>query len=84
MTDEIPAAILQILRDADTEATVIPATELYNEGWMLRLVLSAAAETVSCLPFSFSPGSKWFSEARLPSFFLARSRGDPLSETHTG
>jgi hypothetical protein len=36
------------------------------------------------LPFTFQPGAKWFSEAKLNSPFLPRVRsGDPLGETHT-
>lgn len=61
-----------------------PPTDLYNEGWMLRLVLDL---------FSFNPGidhdlaftttDKWYSEALLPSAFLARVRGDKLAESWT-
>lgn len=50
---------------------------------MLRLVLSAGAEGVSCLPFSFLPGSRWFSEVLLYSSFLPRSQADPLAEKWT-
>jgi hypothetical protein len=61
-----------------------PPTDLYNEGWMLRLVLDW---------FSLNPGinhdlafattGKWYSEALLPSTFLARFRGDKLAESWT-
>jgi len=61
-----------------------PPTDLYNEGWMLRLVLDS---------LSFNPGvdhdlafattDKWYSEALLPSAFLARVRGDKLAESWT-
>jgi hypothetical protein len=72
-----------MLNVADTDAAVFPPTILYNEGWMLRLVLSAGAEGISCIPFSFLLGSKWFSEAMLPSPFPPRSRPDQLAETWT-
>jgi hypothetical protein len=68
---------------AHTDATVIPPTELYNEGWMLRLLLSLQSEGVDCFPFSFQPGARWFSEARVASPFLPRSRGDRPGETYT-
>ena len=31
--------VIDILESAGTEAAVIRPTELYNEGWMLRLIL---------------------------------------------
>ena len=83
MADGIPDVILEMLRASDTDDAVLPPTTLYNEGWMLRLILSAGADGVSCLPFSFLPGSRWFSEALLHSPFLSRFRGDSLAETHT-
>lgn len=61
-----------------------PPTDLYNEGWMLRLVL----DWLSLNPgidhdLSFSPGDKWYSEALLPSAFLPREQGDKLAESWT-
>jgi len=80
---KIPSAILSMLEAADTNAPVFPPTILYNEGWLLRLVLSSHADGINCLPFSFLPDSKWFSEAQLYSPFLPQKRGDPLGETWT-
>lgn len=79
---KIPNAVVEMLNAADTDAAVFPPTELYNEGWMLRLVLSAAAGGVSCLPFSFLPGARWFSEALLCSPFSPRRQGDALAEAY--
>jgi len=70
-TSRIPAVIVDMLHAADTDAAVFPPTVLYEEGWMLRIVLSAGAEGISCLPFSFLPSARWFSEALLYSPFLA-------------
>jgi hypothetical protein len=61
-----------------------PATDLYNEGWMLRIVL----DWLACHPgidhtLSFNQSDKWYSEALLPSAFLARFRGDKLAESWT-
>lgn len=80
---KIPSAIIGMLDSVETDAAVFPPTILYNEGWMLRLVLSAAAQGIPCVPFSFLPGSPWFSEALLYSPFLSRHHGDGLAETHT-
>jgi hypothetical protein len=59
----------------------LPKTELYNEGWLLRLVLSAAARPGADLPIPIRPseGARWFSEALLATAF---SRA-PLDEGQT-
>ena len=75
--------ILSLLDDLDTSEATCPPTTLYNEGWLLRLVLLAAERGIPCFPFSFEPGSRWFSEALLYSVFQARKRGDPFAESCT-
>ncbi len=75
--------ICKILQDASTPESRIPPTLLFNEGWLLRLVLSAAEIGIPCLPFTFQPGARWFSEALLCSAFLPRYRGDLLAESWT-
>ncbi|MHA1907092.1 MAG: hypothetical protein ACW98Y_07345 [Candidatus Thorarchaeota archaeon] len=77
--------IRAMLEIAHTDDAVFPSTDLYNEGWMLRLVLSIQSEGVECFPFTFQPEARWFSEAQIDSPFLPRSRSprDPLAETHT-
>lgn len=51
---------------------------------MLRLVLQWFAEAdTQTHPFSFAPGARWYSEARLASAFLARHRGDVHAEGYT-
>lgn len=61
-----------MLEIAHTDAAVFPPTDLYNEGWMLRILLSIQSEGAKCLPFTFQPGAKWFSEALIGSPFLPR------------
>ena len=64
---------------------VFPATDLNNEGWMLRLVVDCGlVETlnVEC-DIRFLKGSRWYSEALLPSAFFARQWGDKLAESWT-
>ena len=75
--------IIEMLKIAHTDAAVFPPTDLYNEGWMLRILLSIQSEGTKCFPFDFLPGVRWFSEALLGSPFLPRFRGDPLAEGYT-
>lgn len=59
-------------------------TELYNEGWMLRLVLDwCGSNRLQDHPLRFVDGARWFSEALMASQFRARSREDPLSESRS-
>jgi hypothetical protein len=63
-----------------------PATTLYNENWLLRVVLHwFATHDVGPHPLAFAPNARWFSEAWLPSAFLPRQRRprDPLAEGWT-
>lgn len=81
MSIERIAALLE--RCGGTEKN-FPPTDLYNEGWMLRLVL----DWLSCNPgidhdLAFATTDKWYSEALLPSAFLPRVRGDKLAESWT-
>jgi hypothetical protein len=88
MSDHALPSCLNIVSDllwhCDSSEGVFPATELYSEGWLLRLVLDwFFKQTPSDHPLSFSNTCKWFSEALIPSQFLARYRGDRLAETWT-
>lgn len=61
-----------------------PPTELFNEGWMLRLLLDAVREVgAHAHPLAIEPGATWFSEALLGSAFRPARRGDPLGEGFT-
>lgn len=62
--------ISRLLKGAALESRHFPATTLYNEGWMLRLILDWCSEHPSAIePFVFLPGAVWYSEALLPSRF---------------
>jgi hypothetical protein len=75
-------AIQRMLRAASGGRPLFPPTLLYNEGWLLRLVLDwFSRHDVQGHPLSFGAGARWFSEALLPSAFLARHRGDRLAES---
>ena len=61
-----------------------PPTTLFGEQWLLRVVIDwFEAHGGDRYPISPSPGSRWFSEAWLPSAFLPRYRGDVLGESRT-
>jgi hypothetical protein len=76
--------VASMLRACGTAHGVLPPTALYNEGWMLRLVLDAfEGLTHPTLPLKAAPGGRWLSEVLLPSRFLARSRSDKLAEGWT-
>lgn len=73
-----------LLRIADGENRNFPPTLLFEEGWMLRLVLQWFSNSrVAGHELSFHAGAGWFSEARLASTFLPRYRGDKLAEGYT-
>ena len=76
--------VVDLLSLCGTQNEVFPPTDLFNEGWMLRLVLDWLHRSPSLThPFSFHPGARWYSEARLPSRFPPTYRGDPLGESTT-
>lgn len=59
-------------------------TELFNENWLLKLVLrQMSAINDGEYPVGFLRGSTWFSEALLPTAFKPRFRRDPLGESRT-
>ena len=75
---------LNLVSSIDSEKPNFPPTILYNEGWLLRLVVDwFSTSEIRDHPLSFPKDGHWFSEARLPSAFLPRFKGDPLAESHT-
>ena len=77
-------SFLDFLPYINQETPNFPPTILYNEGWLLRLAVDWFSNSgISDHPLSFPKDGRWFSEARLPSAFLPRFRGDPLAESHT-
>lgn len=83
------ASITRILENAHEPDSSIRPTELYNEGWMLRIVLdwfAANSLNYSKLdhPLAFHPGATWYSESLLPTHFKRRKMsGDTLAESRT-
>ena len=73
-----------MLKSCEDGQPPFPPTVLFNESWLLRLVLDWFAEHGGDrYPFSTMAGASWFSEAWLPSAFLPRYRGDELAESRT-
>ena len=68
----------------DTDDGVLPPSEVYNEGWMLRLILDwFSRQPPADHRLSFEKGARWYSEILLPSQFLPGFQADPLAESHT-
>lgn len=77
-------AIARILNRCGTSNPVLPPTEVFNEGWMLRLVLDWFDRNRDLVhPLSFAPEARWYSEALLPSRFLPLLRSDARAESFT-
>lgn len=76
--------IRAMLEACEAGTAAFPPAELYNEGWLLRIVLDwFARHGGDRYPLSPSPGARWFSQAWMPSAFLSRFRGDRLAEART-
>lgn len=76
--------IAKILMSAGAKDSPLRPTELYNEGWMLHLILDwCSREATEKHPLHFLPGAKWASEGLIPTQFCARYQNDPLAETRT-
>jgi len=78
--------VAEMLAACKANDTRLSPTMLYNEGWMLRLVLDwferrgdDIADHALCIPSTCS----WYSEAQLTSQFRPRHRGDNLGEGNT-
>lgn len=77
--------VLRLLRFCEREDEArFPPTDLFNEGWMLRLILDAFERlNIRQHPLSFDANARWYSEARLGSRFQAQRRDDELAEGFT-
>jgi hypothetical protein len=69
-----------ILGTAVTETPVIRPTMLFNEGWLLQLVLQAEADGIRCLPFCIPADARRYGEPLLSSpFHGGKPREGPTS-----
>jgi len=73
-----------MLKAAEGDRPHFPPTVFFNENWLIRLTLDwFAAKAAGQHPLGFRDKARWFSEALLPSAFLARHKGDRLAESWT-
>lgn len=76
--------IQEMLVASGDSSRVFPATILYNEGWLLRLVLDwFSRQAGDGHLLRFVSGARWFSEGLLPSQFLRGTGGNRLAEGWT-
>jgi hypothetical protein len=77
-------SIARIFDNCGLNNAVLPPTVLYNEGWMLRLVLDWFDRHRDIdHELNFTPEACWFSEGLLHPPFLPRFRGDINGESYT-
>ena len=62
--------ILFNLVSSSGDGKFFPRTEIYKEGWMIKILMAINSQS-SCFPFQTMEGSSWFSEAQL---LTARAR----------
>ena len=76
--------LVKVLESSNRLNYLFPPTEIYSEGWMLRLVLNWFYNNeIKDHPLAFNQNSRWYSEALLSSKFHPLWRGDNLSESWT-
>jgi len=77
-------SVSKILERCISSETNINPTILYNEGWMIRLLVELSKQEKLKLPHvDFGCISNWYSEGLLSSPFLARRKHDKLAEGYT-
>jgi hypothetical protein len=70
-----------MMESCDTGSTFFPPTILYNESWLVRLILDwFSIHNPPGHPLTFHDKARWFSEALLPSAFLTSPKGRNLAE----
>lgn len=78
------ALLDHFLAMADRGKWNMQPTLIFNEGWLLRMVMDFAAQNrEQWRGFLVLPEAQWFSEGLLPSPFAAVRRGDSLAEAYT-
>ena len=76
--------VMSLLKELEGDKPHMPPTMLYNEGWLLRIILHWFYQTqVTGHAFSFLPQAGWYSEGLLSSKFQSKHQGDPLGESYT-
>ena len=77
----IPKAFIELLSSTLAGEQHFPPTIIFEEGWMLRILLASHNRGLPCFPFSYYQDATWFSEGILPTPF--REKPYTESGTHT-
>jgi len=73
-----------LLEELDSDNNHMPPTVLYNEGWLLRLIIWWFSQNRKRdFPLTFCSGAEWYSERLLTTPFLPVYQGDKLAESYT-
>jgi len=78
-----PEALVKIFHNVYSEHPKYPPTDIFKEGWMLRILLETHVRESICLPVPKYTDADWFSEAQLHTPFRERYQGDTLFEKRT-
>ena len=77
----VPKVFTELLSSTLSGKQHFPPTLIFEEGWMLRILLAAHQKGYSCFPFSALRDATWFSEGIIPTPFSATPYAE--SGTHT-
>ena len=80
---EFPKAFAELLNSIFLEKNHFLRTHIFEEGWMLRILMHLHTQGNSCFPIETMKDSFWYLEAQIQTPFKARYRSDPLSESRT-
>jgi hypothetical protein len=73
-----------MMQSCATKSPVFSPTTIYNEVWLLRLVLDwFSTHPIEGHPLSVTENGRWFSEALLPTTFTGSGKEARLAETST-
>ena len=80
---KLPNILTEIMNSVYSNINNFPPTQIFNEGWLLRIFLECHHRGHASFPFERMKNSEWFSETQLPTPFKTRFRGDRQSEKRT-
>ena len=73
-----------MMQSCVTKSPVFPPTTIYNERWLLRLVLDwFSTNPIEGHPLNVTEKGRWFSEVLLPTTFTGSGKAARLAETST-
>jgi len=80
---KLPDILSDVMNSVYSDINHFPPTQIFNEGWLLRILLECHHRGYEPFPFQRMKNSNWFSEAQLPTPFKPRFRGDQQAENRT-